>query len=36
MHAPTGAIEMQTTTMDIADYLKQGGQTSGTANYGGC
>jgi len=24
-----GAIEMQTATMDIADYLKQGGQTAG-------
>ena len=24
-----GAIEIQTTTMDIADYLKQGGQTAG-------
>jgi len=24
-----GTIEMQTTTMDIADYLKQGGQTAG-------
>ena len=24
-----GAIEMQTDTMDIADYLKQGGQTAG-------
>lgn len=24
-----GTIEMQTATMDIADYLKQGGQTSG-------
>jgi hypothetical protein len=25
----TGTIEMQTATMDIADYLKQGGQTAG-------
>ena len=24
-----GTIEMQTATMDIADYLKQGGQTAG-------
>jgi hypothetical protein len=24
-----GAIEIQTATMDIADYLKQGGQTAG-------
>jgi hypothetical protein len=24
-----GAIEMQTATMDIADYFKQGGQTAG-------
>ncbi|HEY6619532.1 MAG TPA: hypothetical protein VIY68_08310 [Steroidobacteraceae bacterium] len=24
-----GAIEMQTATMDIADYLKQSGQTAG-------
>jgi hypothetical protein len=24
-----GAIEIQTATMDIADYLKQGGQTPG-------
>ena len=24
-----GAIEIQTTTMEIADYLKQGGQTAG-------
>jgi hypothetical protein len=24
-----GTIEMQTVTMDIADYLKQGGQTAG-------
>jgi hypothetical protein len=24
-----GAIEIQTATMDIPDYLKQGGQTSG-------
>ena len=24
-----GTIEMQTATMDIADYLKQGGQTTG-------
>ena len=24
-----GAIEMQTATMDIADYLKQGGQIAG-------
>ena len=24
-----GAIEMQTATMDTADYLKQGGQTAG-------
>ena len=24
-----GAIEIQTVTMDIADYLKQGGQTAG-------
>lgn len=24
-----GTIEMQTTAMDIADYLKQGGQTAG-------
>jgi hypothetical protein len=24
-----GTIEIQTTTMDIADYLKQGGQTAG-------
>jgi hypothetical protein len=24
-----GAIEIQTGTMDIADYLKQGGQTAG-------
>ena len=24
-----GTIEMQTTTMDIADYLKQGGQPAG-------
>jgi hypothetical protein len=24
-----GTIEMQTITMDIADYLKQGGQTPG-------
>ena len=23
-----GTIEMQTATMDIADYLKQGGQTA--------
>ena len=24
-----GTIEMETATMDIADYLKQGGQTAG-------
>jgi len=24
-----GTLEMQTATMDIADYLKQGGQTAG-------
>ena len=24
-----GAIEMQTATMDVTDYLKQGGQTAG-------
>ena len=24
-----GAIEIQSATMDIADYLKQGGQTAG-------
>jgi hypothetical protein len=24
-----GTIEIQTATMDIADYLKQGGQTAG-------
>jgi hypothetical protein len=24
-----GAVEYQTTTMDIADYLRQGGQTAG-------
>ena len=24
-----GTIEMHTVTMDIADYLKQGGQTAG-------
>jgi hypothetical protein len=26
----------QTTTMDICDYLKQGGQAAGHASYGGC
>jgi hypothetical protein len=30
-----GMVDYQTTTMDIADYLKQGGQTAGH-RYGGC
>jgi hypothetical protein len=30
-----GTIEMQTATMDIADYLKAV-KLPGTANYGGC
>ena len=31
-----GTVDYQTATMDIADYLKQGGQTTGTASYGAC
>ena len=31
-----GAIEMQTATMDIADYLSKAVRPLGTASYGGC
>jgi hypothetical protein len=31
-----GTIEIQTATMDIADYLKQAAKLLGTASYGGC
>src|ERR1700751_1906121 len=31
-----GAIEIQTATMDIADYLKQGVKLPAIANYGDC
>ena len=29
-----GTIDCRTATMDIADYLKLGGQTAGTVSYG--
>ena len=31
-----GTIEMQTATMDIADYSSKAVKLPGTANYGGC
>ena len=31
-----GTAEIQTTTMDICDYLKQAAKPLGIASYGGC